>query len=215
LATIVQLICAGILVGAWVWGGAFWRWRYRSSPADPTRAPEHPQRHLTVVATSPQDEDTQRPDVSGESALLDRLAAAEGAAVYNAQGKGLGLFSEVVESGSDVAIRHDGAYVWRRRVLPVATVAAVLPEHGARGAVVLNIAASDDAPSASDEDSEEHYLLFVPTPEGYQLVERDGDAPAVLDDVSMPGDENAFCVIKVACSPLPGDSRVCAYLERR
>ena len=33
-------------------------------------------------------------------------------------------------------IRHDGVFLWRRRVLPLATVAAVLPE---RGAVVLNV----------------------------------------------------------------------------
>jgi len=220
LATIVQLVCALILVGAWVWGGAFWRWRYRSSPAESTRAPEDGQRHLTVVAPSPPDEDTRRPDVSERRELLDRLAAAEGAAVYNAEGKRLGLFSEVVESGSEVAIRHDGAYMWRRRVLPVATVEAVLPEHGARGAVVLNIAdrarVSEEEPSSSaGEESVEHYLLFVPTPEGYELVEREGGAPAILDDVSMPGNEDSFCVIKVARSPLPGDDRVCAYLEQR
>jgi hypothetical protein len=221
LATIVQLVCAGILVGAWAWGRAFWRWRYRSSPAGPTPASEHGERHLAVVPTSPRDEDTRPPDISGRHALIERLAAAEGAAVYNAEGKQLGLFSEVVGAGSEVAIRHDGAFVWRRRVLPVATVEAVLPEHGARGAVVLNIAdkrlehAADTPTSASDEEPAEHYLLFVPTAEGYELVEREGSAPAILDDVSMAGDEDAFCVIKVARSPLPGDGRLCAYLEPR
>jgi hypothetical protein len=206
LATIVQLVCVGILVGAWAWGGAFWRWRYRSSPPDSAQGSEPPQRHLALVPPGPEEEDAQHRDVSGRSALLERLAAAEGAAVYNAQGKALGVFSEVVESD---------AYVWDRRILPVATVAAVLPEHGARGAVVLNVAAPDEASAASAEDSVEHYLLFVPTPDGYELVEREGGAPAILDDVSMPGSEEAFCVIKVARSPLPGDDRLCAYLEQR
>jgi hypothetical protein len=198
LATIVQLVCAAILVGAWVWGRAFWRWRYRSSPAAP-------ERHLTAVPTPA--EDTRSPDLSGRGSLLERLAAAEGATVYNSQGKQLGQFSEVVASGGEAAIRQ-------QRVLPVATVEAVLPEHGPRGAVVLNIADKTDA-RETDDESVEHYLLFVPTPEGYQLLEREGGMPAILDEVSMPGEENVFCVIKVSRSPLPGDERPCAYLERR
>jgi hypothetical protein len=38
--------------------------------------------------------------------------------------------------GEGIAIRHDGVFLWRRRVLPFATVEAVFPE---RGAVVLNV----------------------------------------------------------------------------
>jgi hypothetical protein len=39
-------------------------------------------------------------------------------------------------NGEGIAIRHDGVFFWRRRVLPLATVGAVFPEHGA---VVLNV----------------------------------------------------------------------------
>jgi hypothetical protein len=169
------------------------------------------------------------------------------------------MFIELVEGGSEVAIRHEGAFVWRRRVLPFATVAAVLPKHGARGAVVLNVAEEtfdrandtragaedhlpsadenrvseeeltgrlapyvtardsheDVGPSSSSRESLAQYLLFVPTPQGYQLVEQDGDTPTAFAEVSLPGHENAFRVIKVARSPLPSDGRLCAYLERR
>jgi hypothetical protein len=59
----------------------------------------------------------------------------------------------------------------------------------------------------------ERYLLFIPTPHGYHLVEQSGSAPAVFADVSLPSDESAFFVIKVGRSPLPGDGRLCAYLE--
>jgi hypothetical protein len=64
-------------------------------------------------------------------------------------------------SGEGIAIRHDGVFLWRRRVLPFAMVAAVLPEHGA---VVLNVDRGtlkdtnaaptpvDSTPSAADED---------------------------------------------------------------
>jgi hypothetical protein len=195
---------------------------------------------------------------SGRTALLERLVSVEGADLYDAQGKRLGKFIELVGGGDQVAIRHEGALVWRRRVLPAAIIAAVLPEHGARGAVVLNVdhrtldrasetravadhlppaeegrvseqelgarlapyvtgrdSDEDAIPSTSSQESLERYLLFIPTPHGYQLVEQDGPAPAAFDDVSLPGHDKAFRVIKVARSPLPDDRRMCAYLERK
>jgi hypothetical protein len=54
------------------------------------------------------------------------------------------------------------------------------------------------------------YLLFVSKPTGYELREREGDAPAVGAEVEE--DEGRMQVIKVAPSPLPGDSRRCAYV---
>lgn len=54
------------------------------------------------------------------------------------------------------------------------------------------------------------HLLFVWTPGGYQLVEREGDPPAVGDDVEY--EERRERVAKVGPSPLPGDARPCAYL---
>jgi hypothetical protein len=55
------------------------------------------------------------------------------------------------------------------------------------------------------------YLLFVSKPSGYELRERDGDPPAVGDEVAE--DAVRMTVTKVASSPLPGDSRRCAYLQ--
>ena len=215
--------------------------------------------------------DTQPPNTSGRGAQLERLTPVEGAAVYDARGKRLGMFIELVEGGSEVAIRHDGTFLWRRRVLPIANVGAVLPDHGARGAVVLNVdkktldhsitqtrreldhanetrapaeehlpladeqsvvedgltsrlaayvAARDSSdenvrPSPLSDGAVERYLLFIPTPHGYQLVEQDGRVPAILDDVSLPGNETGLCVIKVGRSPLHDDGRPCAYLEQR
>jgi hypothetical protein len=54
------------------------------------------------------------------------------------------------------------------------------------------------------------YLLFVSKPTGYELRERDGQPPAVGDELEE--DEGAMRVVKVAPSPLPGDARRCAYL---
>lgn len=55
------------------------------------------------------------------------------------------------------------------------------------------------------------YLLFVWTPRGYELREREGDPPAVGAEVEEDGKQQR--VSKLAPSPLPGDDRVCAYLQ--
>ena len=58
------------------------------------------------------------------------------------------------------------------------------------------------------------YLLFISKPSGYELVEREGEPPAVGSEVEL--DEGAgarFVVSKIAPSPLPQDDRPCAYLQ--
>lgn len=181
------------------------------------------------------------------------LATAQQYAVLEPRGKRIGAFIELVgASGERIAIRHDGIFLWRRRVLPITTVAEVLPE---QRAVVLKVdrrallgtnagstpvagtSHSEDEDAPSDEawqeriaryvsltesggdhdrvgEAGESHLLFVSTSRGYALVERDGPPPAPFRDVTVPGHEGLFRVVKVAASPLPNDSRVCAYLER-
>jgi hypothetical protein len=53
------------------------------------------------------------------------------------------------------------------------------------------------------------YLLFVWTPQGYELREQQGTPPEPGDEVEA-GDRR-LRVTKLAPSPLPGDARVCAY----
>jgi hypothetical protein len=55
------------------------------------------------------------------------------------------------------------------------------------------------------------YLLFVWKPSGYELHEAEGEIPTVGAEVEQDGQK--LRVTKVAPSPLPGDSRVCAYLQ--
>lgn len=55
------------------------------------------------------------------------------------------------------------------------------------------------------------YLLFVWKPTGYELREADGEVPGVGSEVEQ--DEHKLQVTKVAPSPLPGDERVCVYLQ--
>ena len=56
----------------------------------------------------------------------------------------------------------------------------------------------------------ERCVLFVPTVEGYRLVPLEVGPPRVGDRVELEGE--AFDVLRVGPSPLPGDGRRCAFL---
>jgi hypothetical protein len=55
------------------------------------------------------------------------------------------------------------------------------------------------------------HLLFIWKPSGYELREGEGEVPAVGSEVEA--DDQKLRVTKVAPSPLPGDTRPCAYLQ--
>jgi hypothetical protein len=54
------------------------------------------------------------------------------------------------------------------------------------------------------------YLVFVSKPTGYELREREGEPPSPGAEVEE--EEGLMRVTKLAPSPLPGDTRRCAYL---
>ena len=69
--------------------------------------------------------------------LRERLTRARGYAVLGRHGRRVGTFIELAGPGSErIAIRRDGVFLWRRRLLPVTTVANVFPKERA---VLLNI----------------------------------------------------------------------------
>jgi hypothetical protein len=57
------------------------------------------------------------------------------------------------------------------------------------------------------------YLLFVWSPTGYTLRERDGDPPQPGQELEEDG--RALLVTKLGASPLPGDPRRCAFTVGR
>jgi hypothetical protein len=59
--------------------------------------------------------------------------------------------------------------------------------------------------------ADEKHLLFIWKPSGYELREADGALPKVGDLVAV--DDREERVSKIGPSPLPGDSRHCAYLQ--
>jgi hypothetical protein len=53
------------------------------------------------------------------------------------------------------------------------------------------------------------HVLFLWSPDGYTLREAEGEPPAVGDSFEAGG--RTVVVAKVGPSPLPGDTRPCAY----
>lgn len=67
-------------------------------------------------------------------------------------------------------------------------------------------------PAAAGTTVREAWLAFVPSPHGYRLVEREGSPPARGEALVL--EDGRYLVLRLAPSPLPGDARRCAYLER-
>ena len=67
---------------------------------------------------------------------------------------------------------------------------------------------------AEQETPPATHLLFVPTAQGYLLLQREGVVPEIGDQLELTEPESMrLVVVKVASSPLPADSRACAYLQ--
>lgn len=58
---------------------------------------------------------------------------------------------------------------------------------------------------------EETQLLFVPSPHGYELVERVSRELAVGSELELDG--RRLVVTKIGPSPFPADERRCAFLQ--
>ena len=62
-----------------------------------------------------------------------------------------------------------------------------------------------------DENGRSGFLFFVWAPTGYSIVEQSGEPPTPGTEVE--DGNRRYRVTKLAISPLPGDSRPCAYLQ--
>ena len=183
------------------------------------------------------------PDRRDDARIRELLTVAQGYAVFGSDRKRVGAFIEVAAAPPDqIAIRDDGVFLWRRRMLPIKAVAAVLSEHRA---VVLNVDSRSVASSASGRDpvgeppepaqprqpseevqervarylsplrteTEARHLAFVSGAQGYTIVELPGPPPALGANIEIADVPGSFIVAKLASAPLPNDPRVCAYLE--
>jgi len=58
----------------------------------------------------------------------------------------------------------------------------------------------------------EGWVGFVPSPDGYLLLQRDGGPPPDRGAV-LELEDGSFVVLRLGPSPLPGDRRRCAFIE--
>ena len=72
--------------------------------------------------------------------------------------------------------------------------------------------APEPVPEPVERVEEPAPLLFVASPSGYRLAEPTGAALSPGDRVELV--DGAYRVLRLGPSPLPGDRRRCAFLER-
>jgi hypothetical protein len=88
-----------------------------------------------------------------------------------------------------------------------------LEQERARKDVQVHVWKDEQLPAAPEPAAEpESYLLCVPTPAGYVLLDRVGVLPKVGEAVEVPDEQGRFTVTKVV--RLPRNGRPCAYLQR-
>jgi hypothetical protein len=118
--------------------------------------------------------------------------------------------------------------LWRRRKPPTPPPAVALPSLDRLAGLIERVVELVDevsgAPAAAPERPTEaqqavpaatadgNWLAFVSSPHGYTLVDRPGSLPTRGDEVDLDGVR--YRVLRHAPSPLPGDGRRCAVVER-
>src|SRR5688572_22448288 len=85
------------------------------------------------------------------------------------------------------------------RVVALLDEVSLAPEPPSREEIVLNQHNPLPAPDG--------WLAFVHSPDGYRLLEREGDPPVRNATVELEG--GTFVVLRLGPSPLPGDRRRC------
>lgn len=71
--------------------------------------------------------------------------------------------------------------------------------------------AAPAAPAPTPASAPGGWVAFVPSPQGYELVDRNGTLPSPGDAIDVDG--VGYRVLRFAPSPLPGDGRPCAVIE--
>jgi hypothetical protein len=97
------------------------------------------------------------------------------------------------------------------RELELAKLRAELEEERSRS-VQVHVWPEEQPEPPAASGQKEQYLLCVPTPAGYVLLDRVGPLPTVGQPAAVPEEEGNFTVTKIV--RLPRNGRPCAYLQR-
>jgi signal peptidase I len=101
--------------------------------------------------------------------------------------------------------------IYAHTLVGMALIAALVGFFVLRGGGTDDDADGEGPPGLPEDPHLTQHLLFARAPNGYELLERPGEPPtvgAVVDD-----GEQFYRVSKLGRSPLPFDSRQCAYVE--
>lgn len=93
------------------------------------------------------------------------------------------------------------------RVVALLDEVSLAPEPAPRAELVLKQHNPAAAPAADG------WVAFVHSPDGYGLLPQEGAPPDRMATVELDG--GVFVVLRLGPSPLPGDRRSCAFLERQ
>ena len=91
------------------------------------------------------------------------------------------------------------------RVVALLDEVTLAPEPAPREEIVLQ--QHNPGPAADG------WVAFVSSPDGYRLLRRDGLPPGRGAVLELEG--GTFVVLRLGPSPLPGDRRRCAFVERK
>jgi hypothetical protein len=95
----------------------------------------------------------------------------------------------------------------------IARLREELEQERQRKDVQVHVWPEEQRPPVPEPAAEaESYLLCVPTPAGYVLLDRVGVLPKVGEPVEVQEEQGRFTVTKVV--RLPRNGRPCAYLQR-
>jgi hypothetical protein len=153
--------------------------------------------------------DTDALEALLEEQLRLRADAGRPEPTREAETRGIDLLREQLAAAEAELTRHRPAAARQTGVGEEEKELHPAEPAGAEPRIVVPTGPAVSTPSG--EPSDGAFVLFVPTPAGYQLLERSGPVPAVGDEVGVSS--GLLVVAKVGVSPLPGDLRRCAYLE--
>ena len=151
------------------------------------------------------DEERRRSDAAGETGAVDKTGPGEDSGVANDPDPGSFLVAverlqeEVAALKAELAARDDAITRLRMELSELR----------------VQVLATEDGSGETSVETATDHVVFVSGPSSYGLLLREGRVPEMGSEIVLNDSaEGRYRVSKVGPSPLPGDRRRCAFLER-